>query len=308
MDYKDELDKYEKIEKVGEGTYGVVYKCKHKKTNEYVALKKIRLENEDEGIPSTAIREISILKQLKHPNIVRLVDLIHGEKKLYLVFEFMEHDLKKFLDLNNGPLSPPLVKSYLYQICAAIKYCHSKRILHRDLKPQNLLIDKNGAIKLGDFGLARAFGIPIKTLTHEILTLWYRAPEILLGQKEYSTPVDMWSVGLIFYEMAHRKPLFAGDSEIDQIFKIFQMYGTPTEKEWVGITKLPYYKLNFPQFKGRGIRKYNTNIDEKGVDLLEKMLQLDPAKRISAKRVLTHPYFDDFDKEGFDDGCVFNKI
>ena len=130
MDYKDELDKYEKIEKVGEGTYGVVYKCKHKKTNEYVALKKIRLENEDEGIPSTAIREISILKQLKHPNIVRLVDLIHGEKKLYLVFEFMEHDLKKFLDLNNGPLSPPLVKSYLYQICAAIKYCHSKRIFY----------------------------------------------------------------------------------------------------------------------------------------------------------------------------------
>ena len=293
MDYKDELDKYEKIEKVGEGTYGVVYKCKHKKTNEYVALKKIRLENEDEGIPSTAIREISILKQLKHPNIVRLVDLIHGEKKLYLVFEFMEHDLKKFLDLNNGPLSPPLVKSYLYQICAAIKYCHSKRILHRDLKPQNLLIDKNGAIKLGDFGLARAFGIPIKTLTHEILTLWYRAPEILLGQKEYSTPVDMWSVGLIFYEMAHRKPLFAGDSEIDQIFKIFQMYGTPTEKTWPGISKLPEFKLTFPQFKGKGISAYNKNIDPIGLDLLSKMIQIDPCKRISAKQALQHPYFNE---------------
>ena len=299
MDYKDELDKYEKIEKVGEGTYGVVYKCKNKKTNEYVALKKIRLENEDEGIPSTAIREISILKQLKHPNIVRLVDLIHGEKKLYLVFEYMEHDLKKFLDLNNGPLSPPLVKSYLYQICAAIKYCHSKRILHRDLKPQNLLIDKNGAIKLGDFGLARAFGIPIKTLTHEILTLWYRAPEILLGQREYSTPIDIWSIGLIFYEMAHRKPLFAGDCEIDQIFKIFQMYGTPTEKTWPGITKLPEFKLNFPQFKGKGIQSYNTLIDHVGVDLLEKMIQLDPCKRISAKQALNHPFFDDLDKSQF---------
>ena len=229
MDYKEELDKYEKIEKVGEGTYGVVYKCQKKDTQEFVALKKIRLENEDEGIPSTSIREISILKQLKHPNIVNLVDLIHGEKKLYLVFEFMDHDLKKFLNLNNGPLPPQLVKSYLYQILLAIKFCHSRRILHRDLKPQNLLIDKDGVIKLGDFGLARAFGIPIKTLTHEILTLWYRAPEILLGQREYSTPVDMWSIGLIFYEMAHRKPLFTGDSEIDQIFKIFQMYGTPTE-------------------------------------------------------------------------------
>ena len=307
-DCKDKLDQYIKEEKLGEGTYGVVYKCKDKETGNYVALKKVRLENEDEGIPSTSIREISILKQMHHPNIVNLIDLIHGEKRLFLVFEYLNYDLKKFLDLNGAPLKPELVKSYLYQLLLAIKYCHSRRILHRDLKPQNLLLDTNGIIKVGDFGLARAFGIPIKTLTHEILTLWYRAPEILLGQKEYSTPVDIWSLGLIFYEMAHRKPLFAGDSEIDQIFKIFQMYGTPTEKEWVGITKLPYYKLNFPQFKGRGIRKYNTNIDEKGVDLLEKMLQLYPAKRISAKRVLTHPYFDDFDKEGFDDGCVFNKI
>jgi serine/threonine protein kinase len=210
--YKEQLEKYEKIQKVGEGTYGVVYKCKIKGTNDYVALKKIRLENEDEGSPSTSIREISILKQLRHPNIVYLMDLIHGEKKLYLVFEFMEHDLKRFLDINNAPLPPELVKNYLYQILIAINFCHSKRILHRDLKPQNLLIDKDGIIKLADFGLARSFGIPIKTLTHEILTLWYRAPEILLGQKEYSTSVDIWSIGLIFYEMAHKKPLFSGAS------------------------------------------------------------------------------------------------
>ena len=288
MDCKDELEKYERLDKLGEGTYGVVYRCKNKETNQIVALKKIRLENEDEGIPSTAIREISILKQLKHPYIVNLLDLIHGEKKLYLVFEYMDHDLKKYLDLNNGPLNPQLVKSYLYQILSAIKYCHSKRILHRDLKPQNLLIDKEGIIKLADFGLARAFSIPIKTLTHEILTLWYRAPEILLGQKEYSTPVDMWSVGLIFYEMAHKKPLFMGDSEIDQIFKIFQMYGTPTERTWPGITKLPEFKLTFPQFKAKGIEAYNKNLDPIGLDLLAKLLQQDPCKRISAKAALNH--------------------
>ena len=297
-DYREQLEKYTKVEKVGEGTYGVVYKCKVKNSSDYVALKKIRLENEDEGIPSTSIREISILKQLPHPNIVSLMDLIHGDKKLYLVFEFMDHDLKKFLDLNGGPLTPELVKSYLFQILLAIKYCHSKRILHRDLKPQNLLIDKNGIIKVGDFGLARSFGVPIKTLTHEILTLWYRAPEILLGQKEYGTPVDMWSIGLIFYEMAHRKPLFAGDCEIDQLFKIFQMFGTPNEKTWPGITKLPEFKLTFPQFRAKGIQSYNKNIDPVGLDLLSKMVQPDPSKRISAKQALMHPYFNDLNSLG----------
>ena len=132
------------------------------------------------------------------------------------------------------------------------------------------------------------------------MTLWYRAPEILLGQKEYSTPVDIWSIGLIFFEMAHRKPLFAGDCEIDQIFKIFQMYGTPTEKTWPGITKLPEFKLTFPQFKPRGIEVYNKNIDPVGLDLLSKMIQQDPYRRISAKQALHHPYFNDLDKTQFE--------
>ena len=276
---KEILDKYTKIDKVGEGTYGVVYKCQNKQTGQYVALKKIRLENEEEGIPSTAIREISILKQMNHMGIVKLIETINGEKKLYLIFEFLDYDLKKFLDAKGAPLPMNLVKSYLYQITAALRYCHSKRILHRDLKPQNLLIDKNGIIKLADFGLARAFGVPIKTLTHEVLTLWYRAPEILLGQKEYSTPVDIWSLGLIFFEMAHRKPLFAGDCEID-----------------------------FPQFHEKGLAVYNEYIDDVGLDLLGKMIQLDPAKRISAKRALEHPFFDDLDKSQFDNGCVFNRM
>jgi serine/threonine protein kinase len=287
-EYKDKLDLYIKEEKLGEGTYGVVYKCKNKETGNYVALKKVRLENEDEGIPSTSIREISILKQMHHPNIVNLIDLIHGEKRLYLVFEYLNHDLKKFLDLNGAPLKPELVKSYLYQLLLAIKYCHSRRILHRDLKPQNLLLDTNGIIKVADFGLARAFGIPIKTLTHEILTLWYRAPEILLGQKEYSTPVDIWSIGCIFAELILKQPLFKGEYEIEQLFKIFHVLGTPNKDIWPEVETLPNFSHEFPKFKPIKFEDYFIGLDKNGIDLLKQMLVYDPNQRITAKQALMH--------------------
>ncbi|XP_078260408.1 cyclin-dependent kinase 2-like isoform X6 [Rhinoraja longicauda] len=196
------MDNFQKVEKIGEGTYGVVYKAMNKVTGEMVALKKIRLDAEMEGVPSTAIREISLLKELNHRNIVRLLDVIHSEKKLYLVFEFLNQDLKKYMD-SAPPTGLPLqlVKSYLFQLLQGVAFCHSHRVLHRDLKPQNLLINDGGAIKLADFGLARAFGVPVRTYTHEVVTLWYRAPEILMGCKFYSTAVDVWSIGCIFAEM-----------------------------------------------------------------------------------------------------------
>ncbi len=150
-------------------------------------------------------------------------------------------------------------------------------------------------MKLADFGLARAFSVPIRTLTHEVETLWYRAPEILLGQKEYSLPVDLWSVGCIFAEMVEKKPLFMGDSEIDQIFKIFNLHGTPTNQTWPGVTNLPDFKSTFPRFKAADARKYFKNFDEDGLDLLLQLIALDPAKRISAKQALKHKYFDDLD-------------
>lgn len=160
--------------------------------------------------------------------------------------------------------------------------------MHRDLKPQNLLIDKKGVMKLADFGLARAYGLPIKTYTHEVVTLWYRAPEILLGQKQYSTSVDLWSAGCIFAEMAMKKPLFAGDSEIDEIFKIFKLHGTPTEATWPGITKLPDFKSTFPKFKAINLADAAKGLDLLGLDLLSKLIALDPAKRISARLALQH--------------------
>lgn len=169
-----------------------------------------------------------------------------------------------------------------------VEHCHAHRIMHRDLKPQNLLIDTRDVMKLADFGLARAYSLPIKTYTHEVVTLWYRAPEILLGQKQYSTSVDLWSVGCIFAEMAMHKPLFAGDSEIDEIFRIFRMHGTPTEETWPGITKLRDFKPTFPKFRGIAVTEYAKQMDPLAQDLLAKLIALNPAKRISARLALQH--------------------
>ncbi|CAK9300352.1 unnamed protein product [Gordionus sp. m RMFG-2023] len=294
-------DAYIKIEKIGEGTYGVVYKAKNKLTGQYVALKKIRLEAEDEGVPSTAIREISFLKELKHPNIVTLESVLLDEKRLFLVFEFLSMDLKKYLDSipKGEELDLKLIKSYLYQIFLGIVFCHKRRIIHRDLKPQNLLIDEHGGIKIADFGLARAIGIPIRTLTHEVVTLWYRAPEILLGSAKYSGAIDIWSIGCIFAEMINMKPLFHGDSEIDQLFRIFRILSTPNETTWKGVTNLPDFKLTFPNWKNFALPGIMKNSDEEGLDLLKKTLIYDPSNRISAKQALIHPYFDDLDKMAY---------
>ena len=245
----EEAERYQRTEKIGEGTYGIVYKAIDKVTNEIVALKKIRLEHEDEGVPSTAVREISLLKEINHPNVIRLRDLVSSETRLYLIFDFLDHDLKKYLEISAGPLASLVVKDYLFQLLLGLAVCHANRIVHRDLKPQNILIDKKGNVQLADFGLARAFGLPIKTYTHEVVTLWYRPPEILLGSKQYSTPVDIWSMGCIFAEMAEKTPLFIGDSEIDQIFKIFRIMGTPNEQIWNGINSLPDFKLTFPRWQ-----------------------------------------------------------
>ena len=297
--YKDPTDRYIKQEKLGEGTYGVVYKSRDKITDEIVALKRIKLENETDGVPSTAIREIALLKELKHPCVVTLKDIVHTEDKLYLIFEYLEYDLKKFMQ-KNGPLSTMQIKSFLYQMTLGIEFCHCHRIMHRDLKPQNLLIDKKGqTLKLADFGLARAFGLPMKTYTHEVVTLWYRAPEILMGSKQYNTSVDVWSIGCIFAEMAQKKPLFAGDSEIDEIFKIFKLHGTPTEETWPGVSQLPDFKASFPKFKSQRVCDVVKNLDGDGMDLLCKMIALDPAKRISCRTILQHPYFNDLDKLQF---------
>lgn len=192
----DKMSKYEILGVCGEGTYGVVEKARNKDTGEIVALKRIKLESEDEGIPSTTIREIALLKELQHPNIVSLQDIIHDNAELILVFEFLDEDLHHILKANNWEgLEMPILKSFLKQLLDGIAYCHKNKVLHRDLKPQNLLVNKDGVLKLADFGLARAFGIPVKNYTHNVVTLWYRPPDVLMESKVYSTQIDIWSIG-----------------------------------------------------------------------------------------------------------------
>ncbi len=193
-------------------------------------------------------------------------------------------------------------KEIMYQILVGLTYCHSNRIFHRDLKPNNVLVSSKGVIKLADFGLARTYSIPLKTYTHEIMTLWYRAPEVLLGAKHYSLPVDMWSVGCIFYEIAHNRELLSGDSEIDQIFKILRLLGSPSEETWPGVTTYEFWQENFPKFKPQNLEEQCPKFDADALDLMSKMVALTRSERISAKDALRHPYFDDLDKTRFESG------
>lgn len=289
------MDKYQKLQRIGEGTYGVVYKAKHREHGTILALKRIRLESEDEGVPCTAIREISLLKELNHPNIVRLYDVIHTERKLTLVFEFLDQDLKKFIDSCNGKMEPNAIKSFMYQLLKGIMYCHQHLILHRDLKPQNLLINEEGELKLADFGLARAFGIPVRSYTHEVVTLWYRAPEVLMESTRYSTPLDMWSCGCIFAEMSTGRPLFPGSGDQDQLLRIFKILGTPNVAVWPSMVDTPAFKRGFDMQQHAPIPLHAvvTTMCPQGIDLLEKVLRYEPAQRLSAKDAMAHPYFDD---------------
>jgi cyclin-dependent kinase len=288
-------DRYQKISKIGKGTYGVVHKARDLDTDTLVALKQIHPESEDEGIPSTAIREISLLKELNHPNVVNLRDLLHSESALVLVFEYVDMDLKAWMDQVGGALSVDQAKSFLMQLLRGLAYCHDKHVLHRDLKPQNLLISKAGELKLADFGLARAFGtVPVRGFSHEVVTLWYRAPDVLLGSTHYSTPIDIWSAGCILAEMVNGRALFPGSSATDQLQKIFKIMGTPTPEIFPGLTELPDWETQVgPAQVAQPLSKICPNLDADGLDLLAQMLHYDPTKRITAKGALDHPYFAD---------------
>jgi len=282
---------YEILEKLGEGTYGIVQKAKHKSTGQIVAIKRVKTDtSEDEGIPATTIREVSLLKYLSHPHIIALYACITDINQLYLVFEYMEMDLKKYMEITNP--SQTQIHKMTVALLSGINYCLNNGIYHRDLKPQNILVNKDGKVKIADFGLGREVLLrAAEPITREVVTLWYRCPEILMGVKFYGHGVDSWALGCIIAEFFHKKPLFQGECQIDQLFKIFKQFGTPTEETWKEFESLKHYSTQFPKWKGEPISKLlKENACDEVIDLIGELLKLDPRKRMTPKGALKHRY------------------
>lgn len=292
---------YEELGLIGNGAYGTVFKARDLRNDgQMVALKKIRVRLSEEGVPMSTLREISTLRQLEkfeHPNIVRLLDICHGRRSehdnqliLMLVFEHVDQDLSAFLEKCPPPgLDPSLIRSIIYQIICGVDFLHTNRVVHRDLKPQNILVTSGGLVKITDFGLARIYDFQM-TLTNIVVTLWYRAPEVLL-QSSYASPVDIWSVGCIFAELWRRTALFCGTNEASQLARILDVIGTPEENEWPPNVAVPWTAFHYR--RGVPLSQVVPEIDQLAIDLLHRMLTFSGSRRITAAEAQCHPYFDD---------------
>ncbi|CAH2057143.1 unnamed protein product, partial [Thlaspi arvense] len=268
-----------------------------KKTDEIVALKKVKMGLESDGFPMSALREINLLLSLHHPSIeVVMDDRDDGCGVVFMVMEYMEHDIKGLIGAMKQPFSEKEVKGLMLQLLEGVKYLHDNWIMHRDLKTSNLLLNNSGKLKICDFGLSRQYGSPARPFTPLVVTLWYRAPELLVGTKQYSTAVDMWSIGCIMAELLAKQPLFNGKTEFEQLDKIFRILGSPNETIWPGFSELPGAKVKFAKQLRNTLRekfpavsfKGSPVLSDQGFDLLSQLLTYDPEKRITAEAALRH--------------------
>lgn len=292
-----QTSKYEVLGIVGEGAYGVVYKCRNKENNEFVAIKKFK-ETEDEIVKKSMLRELKVLKILKHENIVEFKEAFKRKNNLYLVFEYVEKTLLELLQEHGKGLDPNLIKKIIFQLCEAIRYLHSLNIIHRDIKPENLLIDKDNKLKLCDFGFARSINSKNKEqLTDYVATRWYRSPELLLGNGYYGPEMDNWAIGCIMGELADGDPLFPGENELDQIKCIVKILG-----------KLPDEQINCfnrnQAFAGEKLpdvtkpetleKRYSGKLPKTAISFMKMLLNPDPGPRLKGEGIFLHPYFEGY--------------
>jgi len=286
-------NKYEVLEVVGEGAYGIVYKCRNKETGKYVAIKKFK-EVEDEIVKKTMKRELRMLQRMHHENIVDFIEAFKRKGNLFLVFEYVEKNLLEILQDSPRGLEPKLIRHFMYQLCKAIKYLHNQNVIHRDVKPENLLVNEKMDLKLCDFGFARLIsGSSKERLTDYVATRWYRAPELLLTQGEYGPEVDYWAVGCIMGELVDGNPLFPGENEIDQLHCIQKVLGNFTDEQ-------VYLFYANPIYNGKELLevekpetldwRYLGKLPKNAISFMKGLLELDPKKRLNGNNVFQHPY------------------
>ena len=306
---------YRPIRCIDQGTYGRVFLAEDKETGEPVALKQIKFETAslNEGFPMTALREVGLLLSMRHPNIIRTREVVIGRDldKVYMVMDYMPHNMRDFLEkLPSGTMfTQGEVKCLLQQLLKGLAHVHSKWVMHRDLKTANLLISSSGTLTICDFGLARTHGHPARDYTETVVTLWYRAPEVLLGLRTYGVALDMWAVGCIFAEFLTREPLFPARGEAEAVSLIFSLLGTPSSTNWPGWKSLPNVatlraaERNHPPKSLRGVLKLGglgtahaggAQLSEAGLDLLLSLLEVNPEKRATAESALQHPWFSEY--------------
>ncbi|XP_031500329.1 probable serine/threonine-protein kinase At1g54610 [Nymphaea colorata] len=287
-------DSFEKLDKIGQGTYSNVFRARDLETGKIVALKKVRFINQDPESVRFMAREIHILRRLDHPNVVKLEGIVTSRMScsLYLVFEYMEHDLAGLAGMPGVKFSEPQIKCYMKQLLLGLDHCHSRGVLHRDIKGSNLLIDNNGILQIADFGLATFFNPDKKQpLTSRVVTLWYRPPELLLGATEYDVAVDLWSTGCILAELLAGKPIMPGRTEVEQLHKIFKLCGSPSEDYWRK-SKLPHATIFKPQqpYK-RCVAETFRDFPSSALSLLDSILAIEPANRGTAASALKSEFF-----------------
>ncbi|RKP07913.1 kinase-like domain-containing protein [Thamnocephalis sphaerospora] len=285
---------YERLGQVGEGTYGKVYKARNRETGQLVALKRIRMETERDGFPITAMREMKLLQSMCHENVLKLYEVMILKGSVYLVFEYMDYDLAGVLAHPKLQYDESHAKCLLRQLLEGLRYLHKKGVLHRDIKGSNLLLNKCGDLKLADFGLARLHRRGRNAdYTNRVITLWYRPPELLLGETKYGPEVDVWGAGCIMLELLTGKAPFQGQDEISQLEQVYNTLGTPDTERWPGVVDLPWYHLVRPkEARPSAFReRYASLLSPAALELAEQLLSMNPAGRPSAEEALEHRYF-----------------